>query len=121
MNGKNVLVMDHNIETARNTAFLLGLAGYQVRTVTDTLAALNWIATTRLNQNRIDLILVSNCPSEQDAYGVIAHVHDQDLAIPVLLIRRNSPFDRGRMTAWPKAAVYFSPPEEMLAKVRSFI
>jgi CheY-like chemotaxis protein len=120
MNGKNVLLVDHKIETSRNAAFLLGLAGYRVRRVADAQAALNWITNSQVNQKSIDLILLSNWESARETFELIPFIYERNLDIPVLIVVRDIKC-KFYLKEKEDLRIKFSIPEDLIVHVRSML
>ncbi len=123
MEFKHVLLLDRQIESRRNTAFLLKLAGIQVTCVEDENEALNWITNRRGSPEPFRLLIMRNLGGAQTRPPRIPDLVRPELGIPVLVVERQ----REKWSDHPPATIGRSSlfrrcrPEELFEVVKEMI
>lgn len=105
--GQLAIILDKHKESARNTAFLLHLAGLNVYTVKEDAEALDWILKRKDSQQPFNLLVLSNTVDQAEAGRMIAQLDRSGAALPILVVERNEA-DR-RLTGLCTAGGYSRP------------
>ena len=119
MAGRHVLVVDTAPETARNSAFLLRLTGYEVTTFEDVAAALNWVRTCAGGE----LLLITRVLSEMEDTQIFAEVRRVSNQLPVMIVDRNTAGTK--QIVWikdkaPQPTIRLSRPEYLVDVVNDY-
>jgi twitching motility two-component system response regulator PilG len=121
---KLVVVIDNSITVCKVLETCLRRAGYEVKSFSDGVLALQWL---RSPEARIpDLVLIDVCLPRLDGYQVILHLHVQPIfeqTIFIIITRRDGLIDKlkGRLVG---ARAYLTKPfktEQLMQLVQSYL
>ncbi len=111
-----VLLVDHQQETSRNTAFLLQLAGYEVTTAGGLDEAINIVSIFCPEGETPDVILMDNLNAAAERNGVIELFAKQFKNSRILMINRAERQNRQR-----KADCRIIAPRHLLGGIRQVL
>jgi hypothetical protein len=123
MSRPTVLLLDANLESQKNIAFLLGIAKFQVRSFMDESECLNWLSIVRNDSEDILSILISGQFDTEKIHDFFYSLETLGHFSPVLVVDRyKSVLKKEELLrgAYTKLPVFVCESSEMLIMLNHF-
>jgi DNA-binding NtrC family response regulator len=89
MHKKRVMVIEADDERCKQVNFLLRLASYESRSVTDVVEAVNWARLCQQSGEEAFCLLVNSVRSTEECVGILQTLSRHAFFLPVVLVRRD--------------------------------
>lgn len=89
MQTKQIMVIEADDERYKQVSFLLRLANYESRSVTDVIEAVNWARLCQQSGEEAFCLLVNSVRNEEECLGILQPLSKHSFPLPVILVRRD--------------------------------
>lgn len=89
MHKKRVMVIEADDERLKQLNFLLRLACYESRILTDISEAVNWARLCQQSGEEVFCLLVNSVRSSEECAGILLALSRHAFSLPVVLVRRD--------------------------------
>lgn len=115
MQTKRIMVIETDNERYQQVSFLLRLASYESRSVTDVPEAVNWARLCQQSGEEVFCLLVNSVRNEEECLGILQPLSKHTFPLPVILVRRDK-WDGSVPTArFPTLRILSCPPATLNA------
>lgn len=110
MQTKRIMVIEADDERLKQANFLLRLASYESRSVTDVIEAVNWAKLCQQSGEQAFCLLVNSVRSAEECLEILQLLTEHSFLLPVVLVRRDQ-WDGSIPTArFPTLRILSCPP-----------